>query len=307
MFCLPQSTAAAETLVGGQLELGEAAPALALGDLRRELAVGIVEGAFEFGPGGRGTLIGAGRRDPERPRGTGGHGDLVAQLPALALAERAVVAQVRALLRTADVRALRPAVLVRGRAGLACDRCHRGGDQRGVVVLRRVRVRQLALVPEDERAGRDVVLSRVRQVLRRVVLGAAERPRILGHQLGVRIDLDRDRAGGRPRIRHLQSEQRGPVPVRHEVGALKRQPGGGGQVELGVAPPARELGRRTDPLAVDAEPHAVDELERLRPDTAHLAGDVPAVGVEAAVLEADRAGALAGHVVTAVLEAVGDR
>ena len=155
-------------------------------------------------------------------------------------------------------------------------------------------------------APAGVVLRRVRQVVGRVGLDAVEAPRILGHQLGVRVDLDRDRAGARPGFVILRPNRRGPAAVRGEVGALERQPGGGGQVELGVAPPARELGGRPDPFAVDAEPHAVDELQRLRPDPAHLAGDVPAVGVEATVLEADQARALAGHVVAAVLQALGD-
>ena len=204
-----------ETLVAGQREPGEAAPALALGDLGRELRRRDRRGRPASSlPGGRGPLVGARRRDPERPRGAGGHGDLVAQLPALALAERAVVARARGLLGDADVRALRPAVLVRGRAGLARDRRHGGGHHRRVVVLGRVRMRQLALVAEDERPGRGVVLRRVRQVVGGVGRDAAEAPRVLGHQLGVRIDLDRDRAGARARIGHLQSEQRSPAPVR---------------------------------------------------------------------------------------------
>jgi hypothetical protein len=57
-------------------------------------------------------------------------------------------------------------------------------------------------------------------------------------------------------------------------------------------------------LVVDAEPDAVHQLERLAPDAAHLAGDVPAVCIPAAVLETDRAGALPGHAIAAVLEAV---
>ena len=184
--------------------------------------------------------------------------------------------------------------------------CHRGGHHRRVVVLGRIRMRQLALVPEDERPGRGVVLRGVRQVVGGVGRDAAEAPRVLRHELGVGIDLDRDRACARPALVIFSPKSASAAAVRSEVGALERQPGGGGQVKLGVAPAAREPRGWANPLVVDAEPHAVDELERLGPQPAHLAGDVPAVGVEAAVLEADHAGALAGHVVTAVLQPLGD-
>ena len=56
---------------------------------------------------------------------------------------------------------------------------------------------------------------------------------------------------------------------------------------------------RVEPLAVDGEPDAVDELQRLRPDAAHLTADVPALRVEAAVLEAHHVRAVAGGDVAA--------
>jgi len=77
------------------------------------------------------------------------------------------------------------------------------------------------------------------------------------------------------------------TPSGTKVGALHPEACGIRQVISRVAPPAGELRRRTDPLPVEAEPHTVDELQRWRPHAAHLARDVPAVGVETAVLEAD--------------------
>src|SRR5919109_1314349 len=110
---------------------------------------------------------------------------------------------------------------------------------------------------------------------------------------------EHQRTGVLAAVRHGQPEERGPASLGDEVGALELEPGGGRQVELRVSPPAPELGCGTYPLVADPEPDAVDELERLAPDAAHLAGDVPAVRIEAAVLEADRASALAGHPVPA--------
>ena len=105
-----------------------------------------------------------------------------------------------------------------------------------------------------------------------------------------------------PGLVSLRPNSAAAPPVGDEVGALDLQPGRVRQVVAGVAPAARELRRRPDPLAVDPEPHAVDELERRRPDAAHLARDMPAVGVEPAVLEADRVGPRPGGHLAAVLE-----
>src|SRR5438093_1544113 len=75
-----------------------------------------------------------------------------------------------------------------------------------------------------------------------------------------------------PGLVTLQAEQRGAAPVGGEVGPLDPQPGGVRQREARVAPAAGELRRRPDPLAVEPEPDAVDQLQRRRPDAAHLAG-----------------------------------
>jgi hypothetical protein len=65
-----------------------------------------------------------------------------------------------------------------------------------------------------------------------------------------------------------------------------------------------ERGGRADPFVVEAEPDAIDELERRAPDTAHLTADVPAVRVEATVLEAFDVGAVAGRDLAAILQAL---
>ena len=148
--------------------------------------------------------------------------------------------------------------------------------------------------------------ARVRALIGEVVGGvgghAAEAPRVRAHELGVRVDLDRDGLVGRCRVGQLQPEEGAPVGVGREVRALHLQAAGVGQVVAGVAPAARELRGGPDPLVVDAEPDAVDELQRGRPDAAHLAGAVPAVGVEPAVLEALDVGALAGRDLAAILQ-----
>jgi hypothetical protein len=82
--------------------------------------------------------------------------------------------------------------------------------------------------------------------------------------------------------------------------ALDIQTGDVTEIEPGVAPATREPLRVADPPVVDAEPDAVDQLQRRRPDAAHLAGDVPAVRVEAPVLEAEDASAVACGDVAAV-------
>ena len=106
---------------------------------------------------------------------------------------------------------------------------------------------------------------------------SVEAPRVGAEQLGVRVHLHRDRPRGRARVAHVQPEQRRAAAVRREVRAAQLEPGGRRQVHLGVAPAAPEARRGADPLVVDAEPDAVDQLERRRPHAAHLARDVPAV------------------------------
>ena len=131
-------------------------------------------------------------------------------------------------------------------------------------------------------------------------------PRVGAHQLGVGVDLDLGRAGGAARVAQLEPEQHGAAAVHREVRAAQLEAVGVGQVHAGVAPAAGEVGAWPTHWSLDAEPDAVGELQRRRPDAAHLAGDVPAVRVPAAVLEPGRVGALARDEVAAVLQAVGD-
>ncbi len=227
----------------------------------------------------------------------------------MAPAERAVVADARHRVRRRRLRGADrvPLVAAVGGAGGAGHRPPGGADERGPVVDLGVRVWQLALLAEDEPAA--VVRGGVRQVVARVGQprwDVVEPPRIGGHQLGVRIDHHGRGALAATGVRELEAEEHRAPAVGRVVGALHAQAGGVGEVHLRVAPAAVEAGGRSDPLAVDAEPDAVDELQRRRPDAAHLARDVPAVGVEPAVLEADGIGALAGDEGTAVLQPVGD-
>ena len=108
------------------------------------------------------------------------------------------------------------------------------------------------------------------------------------------------------RVRERQAEERRAAAVGSEVGAREPQAARVGQVVAGVALAAVEGRRRADRLDADAEPDAVGELQRRRPDAAHLARDVPAVGVEAAVLEARGIRARPGGDLAPVVEACGD-
>ena len=163
---------------------------------------------------------------------------------------------------------------------------------------------RLAPLAEDECSA--VVGAGVLEVeLARV--GRRPLPRVVREQLGVGVDLHGDGALGRRGVLHPQAEQRGAPAVRGEVGARELQPAGRRQVHADVAPAAGEARGGADPLVADAEPDAVDELQRLRPHAAHLAADVPALRVERAVLEAHDVCAVARGDVAALLEAVGGR
>jgi hypothetical protein len=105
-------------------------------------------------------------------------------------------------------------------------------------------------------------------------------------------------------VAQLEPEQRRAAAVLDEVDAREVEPAERRERVARVAAAAREARRGPDPLVADAEPDAVRELVRRRPHAAHLAGDVPAVSVEAAVLEADRIRPRAGGDLAPVLQAV---
>ena len=259
---------------------GELVAVVALG---AQLGVRVVERGAEFAAGGDEAAIGARDRDPQRVALARPDRHGVAQLAADALAVRAVVAGRRRdrVAVLADRARLRPAV---AGAGLAGRRHAVGGDERGVVV--RLAARQRSAVREDQRAA--VEGGDVGQVVGGGRVARAARPGIRAEQLRVRVDLDRGRLRDVRRVGELEPEQRGAAAVGDEVGPAQVEPLGARQRVADEAAPAREARRRPDPLVVDPEPDAVGELERRRPDAAHLAGDVPAVGVAAAVLERDR-------------------
>ena len=231
-FCLPQSTACCSRRSPGS-ESRVIAPR-ARGRRSSPRAAGRVpQRGAQLGARVTRALVGAGDRDPQRLAVAAVDRDAVAQLAAGALAERAVVAGARRLLGDADVGALRPAVPVGGRVDLGRGGPAVGRHVRRVVVRRRVRVRQRALLAEAQRAVLDG--GRVRELVARV-RRVAEAPRVLGQQLGVGVDLDRDRRAGAARVGHLQADQRAAAAVGREVGALELQPTGGRQVELRRSP-----------------------------------------------------------------------
>jgi hypothetical protein len=80
-----------------------------------------------------------------------------------------------------------------------------------------------------------------------------------------------------------------------------------GQLHLDVAEAAAEAGGGAERPAVDREPDAVQQLERRRPEAAHLAADVKAHGRPLTVLGSHRVGAGADRGVAAIVEAVGGR
>jgi hypothetical protein len=276
---------------------------VARGDLGREGARGILEGGSDLAARLAQALVGAGHGHPQGLARAGRHGHLVAQLAAGALAERPVVADARQRRRViggAHGAGPRAAVGAAARGRLAGDRVLIGGNERRVVVRRRPR--EGAVVGELQRRACERAL--VGDVVARVRRHAGEAPRVGAHELGVRVDLDRDRLVRRARVGQLQAEERRPARVGRDVGALELQPAGVGEVVARVAPATRELRRLADPLVVDAEPDAVDQLQRRRPHAAHLAGDVPAVGVEPSVLEALDVGALTSRDLAAILQPI---
>ena len=195
---------------------------------------------------------------------------------------------------------LRPVEL---RADRARVRLQRGAHQRGVMVLRRAG--QRAVVGEGEVLA--VVGARVGKVVAGIGRDAREPPRVLPHQLGVRIDGKLCGFGRGTGVGDREAEQGSAAPVGHEVRARHAQAGRARQVIFGVTPATRELRRGTDPVAVEPEPDAVDQLQWRRPYAAHLAGDVPSVGVEPPVLEADRVGPGPGCDLPPVCESSGVR
>src|SRR5260370_1283066 len=116
---------------------------------------------------------------------------------------------------------------------------------------------------------------------------AREPPRVLAHQLGVGVD-GQLRGPRRPRVGDLEAEQHTAAPVGREVCALQAEARSVRQIVARVAPPARELRRGSDPLAVEPEPHPVDQLQRRRPHAAPLTRDMPAIAVQPPGSEADR-------------------
>src|SRR5258708_34255419 len=71
-----------------------------------------------------------------------------------------------------------------------------------------------------------------------------------------------------------EPELHGVPPIRGEVGAGDLHTVGRRKRHLSVAEARGEACRRPDPLAVDAEPDTVEQLDRRGPEAAHLAAGV---------------------------------
>ena len=272
--------------------------------LRASSAAGLTIAAGELGRASRGP----GQSRPRPPRACDavrGHPDRVAQLAAGSAAVRAVITGVRrrgGVIRGADRARLRAPVSPTAGRGDSRARGPISADH-GSVVMHRCAGTGGTVVGEVELVTREGPLIGG-FVGRRV--GRRRPPRIGVHQLGVGVDRDADGARGAG-VGQREPEQHRAVPVGREIGSLHVQAAHVGKPEAGVAVAREEARRRADPVAVDPEPDAVGELERRRPDSAHLAGDVKTVGIEAAVLETLHVGALAGRHLAAVLQAAGDR
>jgi len=120
--------------------------------------------------------------------------------------------------------------------------------------------------------------------------------------MGVDVELERRGA----RRGKCKPELDGVPPVGGEVGAGDLHASGRWQRHLRVAEARGEVCRRPDPLAVDAEPDAVEQLDRRGPDATHLAAGVKAHGRVAAVFAAEIVGAVASGDVAPIGEIARD-
>ncbi len=253
------------------------------GSARRSFSVACASPAAE-------PLGGLRARDaePDRLLAAGRDDDVVAELAARAVAVVGVVAAVGLVGR---VRPRRRAdhgpgrVLLRAaEAGAGLRRVGRvGGDVRadggGPVVLGRAGQRRRAVLGEHERVAvgaRGRLVGQVEgRLVERLAVGGRLAPGVGRHELRVGLHGQVEGllgAGGR----EVQADEHAAGLPGHEVGALDAQPGLAGQRHLHVAVAARELRRRSDPRAVEAEPDAVEQLHGRRPDAAHLAARMEA-------------------------------
>ena len=292
--------------VAGQREPRPARELAARAPLVGQRAPRVVDQAAELAARLRGGVLRARHGDPHRGRAVAVDLDVVTELPARAAAEGTVVALARHRLGPLLGRALAAGAegaVVAG-SGLAVQRVAVGADDRRVGVVGRL-AREPPGVTEHE--APPVEGAAILRVVARVRDRAGEAPRVLRHQLGVRVDHHLDGLLVPRGVRQLEADQGAPPAVGGDVGALEPQPAHRRQVVADVALPARELPRRADPLLVDAEVDGVEQLQRGRDDAAHLARDVPAVGVEAPVLEPEHLGSRARGDLAPVLQPLAHR
>ena len=171
-------------------------------------------------------------------------------------------------------------------------------------LLARADERRPSRAARRRRAGRRTPSAESGWLKARRVRGRPA-PRVRAHQLRVRVDrhdrpLPAARWSGSVSPNSAPRRPSGTKSVRCTV-----SPFGPGQVHLRVARAGREFRRRPDPLPVDAEPDAVEQLQRRRPHAAHLTADVPSGRRETPRLAADHVAARAGLHVPSVVEPIG--
>ena len=234
MFCLPQSTPWASCgSPGSDSFVHRDQPTRARPTLAGERRGRVCERLGERRARSVHALVGPGDREPDQAPAAGGHGDLVAQLAARALAERAFIAELAgSRTRTAPPDPAAPDVV---RAERVARRRRIGGDHRRPVVRFGVRHRRRAGIAEDERsdfAERARVLQVEDAGVRR-----RPRPRVVLDELGVDVGLQRHR----PCRRRPGSRALSPIRyARWSSGAnsvrVSSRPAGLGQVPCGRSP-----------------------------------------------------------------------
>jgi hypothetical protein len=287
--------------VPGQGELGPAPQRFALGLLLREQGLGIGRERSELAPRLRHGVLRSGDGDPHGGRAAARNLDVVTEPAARAAAERAVVALAghrRRLLVGGTAATLAERAVVAG-ARLAGERPAIGAHDRRVGVVPHF-PGQAPRVAEHQAAL--VIGGAVRGVVARVRLHPFEAPRVLRHELRVGVDHHFHGLLVLPRVGQLEPDESAAPAVGRDVGPPEPDAVDRRQVVADVAPAAREPRGGPHPLLVDAEVDRVEELERGSDDAAHLARDVPALCVEAPILETQHLGPRAGRHLATVLE-----
>src|SRR5450755_2939581 len=231
----------------------------------------------------RESLVRASHREPDCPAGLSMQLERVRQLTARALAEcRVVTAE---LVGSRRKRANHRRVLRATEGATSCSggrsKASRTDDGRPVVG-RSVGDRWLPDIPKDQLFA--VEFCSIGEV-ELCLAGRREAPRVRAHKLGMGIHVDLDLCSvGRS---ESKPELDGASSIGDEVGARDLHAAGRWQRHLYIAEARGEARRWPDPLAVDAEPDTVEQLDWRSPDATHLAAGVKAHRRIAAILAAE--------------------